>query len=76
MELYMLIEWDNATYEHSTIGVFDSKEKAEEAADWMNKNVSTHAVHFEVCDVPSILNRIDNDVLDYYGLLDEEGAQA
>ena len=76
MELYMLIEWDDATYERLTIGIFDSKEKAEEAADWMNKNVSIRGVYYEVCNVPSILNRIDNATLEYYGLLDEEGAQA
>ena len=76
MELYELIEWDDVDQECTTIGVFDSKEKAEKAADWMNKNVSERYTSFEIGMIPLILNKINNDTLERYGLLGEEWAQA
>lgn len=76
MELYELTEWSDVDQTRTTIGVFDSREKAEKAADWMNKNVSNCYVSFEIGMVPLILNKIDNAILEYYGLLGEEWAQA
>ena len=76
MELYELTEWREVDQTRTTIAVFDSKEKAQKAADWMNKNVSNSYVFFEVCMTALILNKIDNATLEYYGLLGEEWAQA
>ena len=76
MELYELTECDAVDQDRITIAVFDSKEKAEKAADWMNENASDLYTSFEVGMVPLILNKIDNAILERYGLLGEEWAQA
>ena len=94
VELYRLIEWEDrgaiegTRVEETVIAVFDSKEKAEKAADWMNKNFGYHygfdcelsfyvdCVFVDDCNIPSILNTIDQKKAGYYGLLGEEWAQA
>lgn len=60
-------------YGHRTmIGAFDSKEKAIQAADWLNKHSNDLFSKFEVGRTTTILNKIDKDTLRLYGIKEVE----
>ena len=54
------------------IGTFDSKEKAIQAADWLNKHSNDLFSKFEVGRTTTILNKIDKDTLRLYGIKEVE----
>lgn len=54
------------------IGAFESKEKAIQAADWLNKHSNDIFSKFEVGRTTTILNKIDKDILRLYGIKEVE----
>lgn len=72
MTLYFVNRIELVYGNKTIIGVFDSKEKAQEAADWLNKHSNDLFSKFEVGRTTIILNKIDKDILRLYGIKEVE----
>ena len=72
MTLYFVNRVELVYGNKTIIGVFDSKEKAIQAADWLNKYSNDLFSKFEVGRTTTILNKIDKDILRLYGIKEVE----
>ena len=72
MTLYFVNRVELVYGNKTIIGAFDSKEKAIQAADWLNKHSNDLLSKFEVGRTTTILNKIDKDILRLYGIKEVE----
>lgn len=72
MTLYFVNRVELVYGNKTIIGAFDSKEKAIQAADWLNKHSNDIFSKFEVSRTTTILNKIDKDTLRLYGIKEVE----
>lgn len=66
MELYAVIEIGK--HDERVIALFDSIERAEKAADWLNENTGYIMTFFEVRNEPFVLNKISKKESEGHGL--------
>lgn len=74
MELYVVKEIHTirelGAYREHVVVIFDSKEKAENAADYLNEDTGYITIFFKVQSEPFVLNKISEKELERHGLVE------